>query len=305
MGRNPSSFVIILLLSIFQLGLAFLLADQPWWLVIAVAYGIGAFANHALWTMVHECAHRLVFRSAAANRIAGIVANLTMVLPSSIEFERCHLKHHAFMGVCDLDGGLPMPWEAKLLGNSVLGKALWLAFNPVIQTMRARRLKGKRELTGWMAANWIVQAAATLLLLGLLGPKALVYLLFSVAFSIGLHPLGARWIQEHSLVVPGQETHSYYGIANLFVFNIGYHTEHHDLPSIPWCRLPRLRRMAPEFYSPLVSYRSWTRLWLRFLFDKEFTLYAMTVRNEAAPARARKAAAAEPEVAATSIDASL
>jgi len=36
----------------------------------------------------------------------------------------------------------------------------------------------------------------------LLGPKALLYLLISFFFSVGLHPLGARWIQEHYLVHP-------------------------------------------------------------------------------------------------------
>lgn len=294
MGRTPSSFIVILLLSILQLGLAFLLADQPWWLLIAVAYGIGALANHALWVMVHECSHRLIFRRSAANRIAGIIANIPQVIPSTIEFEKCHVKHHAFQGVYDFDGDVPSRWEAKLLGNSVVGKALWLTFYPVVQTLRLRRLKGGRELAGWLAANWIVQAAFTVLLLALLGPKALAYLLCSVVFSIGLHPLGGRWIQEHSLVVPGQETYSYYGILNVFACNIGYHAEHHDLPSIPWSRLPKLRRMAPEFYSSLVSYRSWTWLWLRFLFDKECNLFAMTVRNEVVPARAGRVAGAQP-----------
>ena len=82
----------------------------------------------------------------------------------------------------------------------------------------------------------------------------------STVFAIGLHPLGARWIQEHFALVPGQETYSYYGPLNKVSFNVGYHNEHHDIVTIPWSRLPQVRRIAPEFYDGLHSYTSWTSL---------------------------------------------
>ena len=67
-----------------------------------------------------------------------------------------------------------------------------------------------------------------------------------VPLSVGLHPLGARWIQEHYLVFEGQETSSYYGPLNVVALNVGHHNEHHDFPSVPWNRLPAIRRSAPE-----------------------------------------------------------
>ena len=74
------------------------------------------------------------------------------------------------------------------------------------------------------------------------GWTALGYLFLSSAFAIGLHPVGARWIQEHYLTFPGnQETFSYYGPMNVFALNVGYHNEHHDLMRVPWSRLPALK----------------------------------------------------------------
>jgi sphingolipid delta-4 desaturase len=100
----------------------------------------------------------------------------------------------------------------------------------------------------------------------------LAYLFASSVFSIGLHPLGARWIQEHFPVFAGQYTTSYYGPANAFVFNAGLHVEHHDLPFIAWHRLPAVRWIAPEYYDGLGSVQSWTALLVRFIFDRRLTL---------------------------------
>jgi sphingolipid delta-4 desaturase len=111
-----------------------------------------------------------------------------------------------------------------------------------------------------------------------LGPRAFVYLLVSFFFSVGLHPLGARWIQEHYLVAPPQETYSYYGPLNRLACNVGYHNEHHDLPSIPWNRLPKIRAAAPEMYDSLVYHTSWTKLLLKFIFDPRLSLYSRQER---------------------------
>ena len=75
-----------------------------------------------------------------------------------------------------------------------------------------------------------------------------------------LHPVGARWIQEHYAVWPNQGTFDYYGPLNTVALNIGYHNEHHDFPEIPWRRLPKLREIAPEYYEPLGCHRSWVKL---------------------------------------------
>ncbi len=282
-GRNPATFAAIVGLVAFQVLVAALLRGSSWWLVVGVAAFVGAFANHALWALIHECTHNLVFRTPAANAAAGIVANFPHVLPGSALFKRYHLKHHAFQGVYDLDADIPNVWEARLVGTSPWRKAMWLALFPVVQSLRPPRLREIRPLDRWFLANVLAQAAFDAAIWVALGPRALAYLLISFCFSVGLHPLGARWVQEHYMVFPAhpaQETSSYYGFVNRLAFNVGYHNEHHDFPSVPWNRLPELKRAAPEAYDTLGSHPSWARLLWRFVFDRNVSLFARQVREE-------------------------
>jgi sphingolipid delta-4 desaturase len=246
-----------------------------------VAYGVGAFFNHALFVMIHECSHHLLFKSKAANYLASILANLPHTVPTAISFARYHIKHHSFQGVHELDADLPDYWEARLINNSFFGKSFWLLLFPFFQIARTFRLKEIRPVDGWIIANWIIQLAFNATLWVFFGPKAFFFMLISFFFSVGLHPLGARWVQEHYLTLDeNQETYSYYGPLNTIAFNVGYHNEHHDFPSVPWNKLPRLKNEAPAFYDNLLAHRSWTKLFVRFLFDKKISLYARTVRHE-------------------------
>ena len=279
-GKNPYTIFAILGLVSGIVLLAWLVSNQSWWLVVLAAYFAGAFINHALFVMIHECAHQLLFKKKSWNRVAAIIANLPHVMPSAISFERYHIKHHSFQGIYELDGDLPGKWEARLINNSVFGKAMWLLFYPVFQVVRTFRLKEIKPIDGWIVSNIVVQVLFDVAIWMLLGPKAFFFLLFSFFFSVGLHPLGARWIQEHYLSLDErQETYSYYGPLNTVAFNVGYHNEHHDFPSIPWNKLPELKRSAPAFYDTLLYHRSWTKLFFRFLFDKKISLYSRVLRN--------------------------
>ena len=281
MGRNALSGLAIAGLVGAMVTSAWLLRDAPWWWVVVAAYAGGAFANHALFVLVHECAHRLIFARRGWNSLAAIVANLPQVVPSAMSFARYHIKHHSFQGVHELDADLPDEWEARLVGRSAWRKALWLLCFPLFQTLRVLRLKEIRPIDRWIVANWTVQLAFDAAVLVAFGPKGFSFLLLSFVFAVGLHPLGARWIQEHYLTLdPLQETYSYYGPLNAVAFNVGYHNEHHDFPSIPWNRLPALKREAPEYYEPLLSHRSWSKLLVRFLFDRNISLYSRMVRTD-------------------------
>jgi sphingolipid delta-4 desaturase len=278
-GKNPASFLAILGLVFFQIIMSALLSNQSWWLVLAGAYLLGAFADHSLFVMIHECAHKLIFKNPNANKVAGIIANTPLLFPSSVSFERYHIKHHSFQGVHELDGDLPNYWEAKLINNYFIGKVIWLLFYPFFQLFRLSRLKEIKPFDKWMALNFLVQVIFVTLIIWLFGFKGIAYLLMSFFFSVGLHPLGARWIQEHYLTDGEQETYSYYGVLNTVAFNVGYHNEHHDFPSVPWNKLPEIKNTAPAFYNSLSSHTSWTKLFFRFLFDKEISLFSRIVRK--------------------------
>lgn len=279
-GKNPNTIFAIIGLVTLQIVLAWLVTNQAWWIVFIAAYLIGAFADHALFVMIHECAHRLLFKKPEANRLAGILANIPQLFPSSVSFERYHIKHHSFQGVHELDADLPNYWEAKLINNFFIGKMIWLLFYPLFQVFRISRLKEIKPFDKWVALNWAVQIAFIVFISLWLGPKGIVFLLASFFFSVGLHPLGARWIQEHYLTHGEQETYSYYGPLNNVAFNVGFHNEHHDFPSIPWNKLPKIREGAPTFYNSLYYHTSWTKLFFRFLFDKEISLYSRIVRKD-------------------------
>ena len=280
-GRNSGTFVILSALVIFQLAIASYMGRLGfgyWWLALLTAYFVGAFANHPLYAIIHEATHNLIFKNKTANRCCAILADLPNTVPGAIGFSTFHLKHHAYMGDEELDADLPAPWEAKLVGNSSFMKALWLLLFPVLQIIRAFRLNKIKTWSSWMYINILVIVATDAALLYFFGGMAVFYLFFSMFFALGLHPLGARWIQEHYTLDDDQETYSYYGKINKIGLNIGYHVEHHDFPSIPWNRLPELRKIAPEYYDTLKSHKSWLSLLLAFVFKPEYSLYCRVKR---------------------------
>ena len=207
-GPLPVSAVWTLVLVLTQCGLALIVGHRGWAIWVPCAYVIGATIDHALWALIHDCTHNLVFRSRTANRIVAIVANVPLVVPGAISFAKYHLLHHRNMGDLELDAGIPGPTESRVVGRSGMAKAAWVAGTILIQgIVRPRRLTRVRLFDGWTVVNIIAQLGCMALLAIWAGGAPFKYLVTSTVFAIGLHPLGARWIQEHFALVPGQETY--------------------------------------------------------------------------------------------------
>lgn len=284
MGQDVATFWITVAVVLGQVAMAALVGHLGlgyWWVAITAAYGIGAFANHAMFVVIHDATHNLVFKSVLWNKITLILADLPNAIPTGMGFRCYHVKHHSHLGDYDFDADLPSRWEADLVGNRWYMKAFWMFFFAAFQLARLDRLKGTVPMRNrWTVYNTLAVIAFDLAVLWFCGLNGLVYLFASFWFSVGgLHPLGARWVQEHFTFDPEQETYDYYGPLNIVALNIGYHNEHHDFPDIPWRRLPRLRKAAPEFYETLKTHRSWFGLFVTFIVDRRYTLYSRVDRS--------------------------
>lgn len=271
---------LIIAAALGRLGLAY------WPLTLLLALLVGAFANHANFVVIHDAIHNCVFESPLRNKLTALLADLPNAFPTAMGFRCYHIKHHSHLSAYDYDADIPSRWEAEWVGSSTWRKALWMFFFPAVQLARLSRLKGTVPIMGlWTYVNIAVIAAFDVFVLWAFGANALLYLILSFWFSVGgLHPLSARWLQEHFAFGPNQGTFDYYGPLNTLALNIGYHNEHHDFHEIPWRRLPELTRMAPEFYEPLACHRSWVALLVTFVFDPRYSLDTRSENVERASA---------------------
>ena len=250
--------------------------DGPAWASVtggSVCLSLTASARSrttANYVIIHDATHNLIFRNQSWNKMVAIVADLPNLTPGAMGFRVYHLKHHSHQGDYEWDADLANHWEARLVGNKWYRKAIWLMLFPFFQLTRPPRLKAITMWDRWFSIN-LAARSLRVAVVYFCGWAGFLYLVFSFFFSIGLHPVGARWIQEHYTYDFDQETFSYYGPINRVALNMGYHNEHHDLPSIPWNNLPKLRAMAPEFYDNLKYHSSWSRLLFQFIFDKRYS----------------------------------
>lgn len=166
-----------------------------------------------------------------------------------------------------MDVDIPTRFESHLFHHPIT-KLIWLLFHPLIHAVRPF-YKSPKPLTNWEIVNFIIQIIFNLIILNIFGLKSLMYYIFGTLMAFGLHPLAGHFISEHYLFKKDdhQATYSYYGPLNYVLFNVGYHTEHHDFPYIPYHKLPEVRKIASEFYESLPYHVSWLKVLWDFIFD--------------------------------------
>ncbi|KAI9460800.1 fatty acid desaturase-domain-containing protein [Boletus coccyginus] len=281
MGHEPLTKYVVLAVVSLQLIIATQLQHSHplsfWFLFLA--YAVGGTANHNLFLAIHEITHNLAFKGIDANKALAVFANLPIGIPYSASFKRYHLEHHKHLGEDGIDVDLPTHLELLCL-NNVLGKTFFATFQIFFYALRPGFVR-TQKLTRWHFINLVMQLLFDYVLVKTFGIRPLLYLLFSSFFAGSLHPCAGHFIAEH-YVWDGlnQETYSYYGPLNILAYNVGYHNEHHDFPSIPWTRLPALRALAPEFYDLLPSHPSWAMVIVNFIRDPEVGIFARVKRPE-------------------------
>jgi len=264
-------------LVIFQLASAPFIAELAWYWYLPIAYVIGASVSHTIFLAVHELSHDLAFKKKSYNNWLAIITNIPIVAPYAISFKTYHLKHHWEQGDEKNDTDLPTEGEAKTFSGSIM-KLLW-ATNQILFYAFRPMFVHKIKLEKWHYINIVFQLVAISAYTYFVGVGALIYLLVSIFMAGSLHPLAGHFISEHYVFKEDQETYSYYGPLNKFALNVGYHNEHHDFPTIPGTRLPKLKKMAPDFYDHLFAHKSWTNVIYQFITNPNIGLHSRVKRN--------------------------
>ncbi|CAD6893437.1 unnamed protein product [Tilletia controversa] len=284
MGHEPLTKYVSLGVTLLQLGLAIAFAHfgvHPLdWRFLVTAYVVGGTANQNTFLAIHEITHNLAFKGIRANKLWAILVNAPIGVPYAMMFKRYHIEHHKHLGEDGVDTDLPTKIELMCLKN-VLGKAFFATFQIFFYALRPGFVRAQK-LTGWHILNIGFQLVLDYVLVRTFGATALWYLIASSFFAGSLHPCAAHFIAEHYMFGGiQQETWSYYGPLNILAYNVGYHNEHHDFPSIPWTRLPALRKMAPEYYDVLPHHTSWPLVTLQFILGSDSGLFARIKRQPA------------------------
>jgi len=284
MGHEPLTKWISLAVVVLQLAIAIAFAQlgvSPLdWRFLLTAYVIGGTANQNTFLAIHEITHNLAFKGIRANKLWAIFVNAPIGVPYAMMFKRYHIEHHKHLGEDGIDTDLPTKFEMMCLKN-VLGKAFFATFQIFFYALRPGFVR-TQKLTRWHVLNIGFQLGLDFLLVRAFGATALWYLIESSFFAGSLHPCAAHFIAEHYMFGGiQQETWSYYGPLNILAYNVGYHNEHHDFPSIPWTRLPALRKMAPEYYNVLPHHTSWPLVTLQFILGSDSGLFARIKRKPA------------------------
>lgn len=285
MGCDANMKFKVLFMVTLQIIAAYLMKDASWPLIILTAYCFGGVVNHAMTLAIHEISHNLAFGHLypLRNRALGIFGNVILGFPMSISFKKYHLEHHKYQGDEEIDMDIPTKFEGDYFTNTFM-KFIWVILQPVFYALRPVFVRPK-PISLLEVINLVVCIVFNAAIVYFFGYKSLVYLLISTPLAMGFHPVAGHFISEHYVFAKGYETYSYYGPLNAVTFNVGYHNEHHDFPNIPGTNLPKLKKIAPDFYDNLPCHESWMSVIWQFITDPEIGPYARIRRNQSKPAQ--------------------
>jgi len=278
MGHDWKMAIQVTISVLIQIGMAILLRNSPWSILLVCAYVIGGTINHTLSLALHELTHNLAFGHSRpyCNRLLGFFANLPLGVPASITLKKYHLDHHRFQGDTVFDTDIPTRIEVFLF-SSRLGKLLFLIFMPIFYCFRPMLVLPK-PMHILEILNLIIAFSFDGIMFYYFGGKSVAYFIISTALGLSLHPISGHFIAEHYVFTQGYETYSYYGPLNAITYNVGYHNEHHDFPYIPGRNLPKVREIAPEYYNNLPCYTSWVRVLYDFVMNDNVGPWARITR---------------------------
>ena len=249
--------------------------------VFITAFFAGQLVMHATGALVHETAHKLVFRQRLPKLLFDL--NLELILGSfskQLTYQHEHVSsHHPYMGIYDRDyehedicGYLArqkytqqhpqcqrLVTIATLLVHALpfgflLADEIFPRFYRYV--MRQEVTDKKRDIGATHPSRFdqslfiAVSLLANIILFMAFGFLGWLYHNWSLSLFLGkcgISNLGQS-LSEHDGSNSEIPTFSTYWWGNKILFNTGYHNEHHTFPNVPWTRLPLLTRMSPEIF---------------------------------------------------------
>lgn len=252
-------------------------ASWPHPAVIAVAVVLVGGQQLALSVLMHEAAHRTLFRTRWLNDFAGQWLAGKPVWADLNRYRTHHLGHHAHAGTeADPDRALVAPFPVsrrslvRKLARDVLGStglkrvfglvlidAEVLRYSVAGDVRRAPRKSSPLLHLVAFAKNAGPTIVTHALLFGVLAATGHAWLhliwlgAYLTSFSLFLR---IRSMAEHACTAhsedPFENTRTTRAgwLARLTVapHRVQHHVEHHLLPTVPWFRLPALRRLLVE-----------------------------------------------------------
>ncbi|MDF0600034.1 fatty acid desaturase [Psychromarinibacter sp. C21-152] len=293
-GADPRTVLALPVLLALHWGIAWAVSDAALCVIFLAAFVPGQLLIHSAGGLVHETAHRLIFRRDRAKLAFDL--GLEWILGSygkQLIYQHEHItSHHPYIGdyerdyehedICAFQSRMQLRSDNPRLQHVLTGLTLFihaLPLGPIIgdeifpklnawitgrpQSDPERHVPASRPPKWQMRLFIGVSILSNLTLLLLLGPWALLYHIWALSLflgKLGIWNLGQS-LSEHEGTDDDAPSRSTYGPINWLLFNTGYHNEHHTFPNVAWTRLPLLTRTAPEVFTAKAD-KTYAGYWL-------------------------------------------
>ena len=284
-GNYPLSVIPIVALVILQWSVAWLVKDLSWWMIGLSSLFVGQFILHSLAIFVHEAAHNLVFKGKFGSALTLFLIDLgSLSFGKSLTYVCRHGKsHHRYLNDYQRD----YEWWDKKQSHFLNFNTHWRLAQALIHLFPGGVAITDLVLDKMIPAEPrqiktahkpvylnILLISTSLLLYALawyfISWQASLYLFWSLTLMVsnwGVTFKGQS-IAEHHIYQEGK-TYSTYQWTNIPFFNTGYHDEHHTFANVAWIHLPKIKKIAPEYFTNdnPYSYSHLWWLWAKSIFE--------------------------------------
>ncbi|CAF0907661.1 unnamed protein product [Rotaria sordida] len=194
-------------------------------------------------------------------------------IPISITLKKYHLDHHRFQGHIIYDTDISTHLEIFLF-SSRFGKLIFLIIIPFLYSCRSIFILSNTIHYVELINLIIVFIFNSLIFYFFFDIKTLLYFILSTIFGFSLHSIYGHFIAEYYVFKQGYETYSYYGPLNAITYNVD-----HDFSYISGRNLPKVRKIASEYYNNLPCYTSWIKILYDFVMNDNVDPWARITRS--------------------------